>query len=238
MKTLIIPDIHTRWHWIEKFIDAQHDNYDEIVFLGDYFDHFSDTPEMNSMTAQWLKKSLDKPKRIHLMGNHDVAYRFPNNWHLRCSGNTKDKSEAINRVLSKEDWNKIKLCHYTQGWLLSHAGVHERVFAHPRRGLNIEQIEHACQSALLDAETNVPVPEMEAGRARGGYMVVGGITWLDYREEFEPVPGINQIVGHTRHKYPSEKKAQCSENYCIDTDSNHIGVIFDGKAGVLENKFK
>ena len=44
MKTLIIPDIHTRFDVAESFIDKERP--DNVVFLGDYFDTFDDTLEI------------------------------------------------------------------------------------------------------------------------------------------------------------------------------------------------
>jgi len=44
-------------------------------------------------------------------------------------------------------------------------------------------------------------------------------AWLD--AGFEPVPELNQIVGHTQMKYPGEKSTQNSKNYCLDTKNKH-----------------
>ncbi len=48
-------------------------------------------------------------------------------------------------------------------------------------------------------------PWLDAGFARGGLQAIGGMTWLDWNEEFAPVPYVNQIVGHTQLTNPEEK---------------------------------
>jgi hypothetical protein len=56
-------------------------------------------------------------------------------------------------------------------------------------------------------------PWLDAGFARGGLQVVGGITWLDWHDEFKPVSHLNQIVGHMQLKNPEEKSTENSKNY-------------------------
>ena len=43
-----------------------------------------------------------------------------------------------------------------------------------------------------------PHPLIGCGYARHGDAPVGGLTWLDWAEEFAPIPGIHQIVGHSK----------------------------------------
>jgi hypothetical protein len=77
--------------------------------------------------------------------------------------------------------------------LFSHAG-----FAH-RYAVGEDPVILARQANEI--LPNLPKDEFDAwvarGIERGGNAAVGGITWLDWRSEFRPVPGVNQIVGHT-----------------------------------------
>src|SRR5690606_22035145 len=77
MTTLVLPDVHN--HFAEAEAQIARHPADRIVFLGDYFDSFDDTPAMAAATAEWLKDSLAKPDRLHLWGNHDLWHRFPRN---------------------------------------------------------------------------------------------------------------------------------------------------------------
>ena len=56
MKTVIIPDIHTKFFEAENIIDFEQP--DKIVFLGDYFDGFNDSLEKTQQVALWLKESI------------------------------------------------------------------------------------------------------------------------------------------------------------------------------------
>ena len=94
MKTLIVPDIHNKIIEAESIID--HERPDNIVFLGDYFDDFNDSPIIAQQVAEWLKQSLKKPNRIHLIGNHDICYMT--NGDQKCSGWDGAKQMFINKV--------------------------------------------------------------------------------------------------------------------------------------------
>ena len=124
MKTLVIGDIHQKIDQVEKIIS---DWTDQIIFIGDYFDDFNDTVEDARRTAQWLKQSLQRPNRVHLMGNHDYNYRIRPPGAYYCTGFTLEKYEAINLELSISDWKMIKYFHHekddTTTYWFSHAGL-------------------------------------------------------------------------------------------------------------------
>ncbi|CAG0951965.1 hypothetical protein METP3_00267 [Methanosarcinales archaeon] len=243
MATIIISDLHNRVDWVESALSSPLlKPYDNVIFLGDYFDDFNDSPEDVTNSAKWLKQSLSRPNRIHLCGTHDIWYRFQENQYIQASGNTKEKSDAINHIITEKDWELLKLFHYEQGFLFTHAGVHSYLinkYALANKlimqGEIINQIiKPATEKALIDVSNNKPNEWLDAGFDRGGMLVVGGITWLDWNDEFEPVPELNQIVGHTQLKYPGEKSTQNSKNYCLDTKNKHIGILENGIFKYLE----
>lgn len=220
MKTIIISDLHNRVDWVEPVLSSI--QYDRVVFLGDYFDDFDDTVTDVKKVAKWLKRSLSKPNRIHLCGTHDMRYRFPNNPFIRVSGNFVEKSKEINHIITKKDWNKLKLYCCEQTFLLTHAGLHPYIV-----GTNDfrQIIKPATEKALQDVGNGKTNIWLDAGVARGGSQPFGGITWLDWHDEFEPIPHLNQIVGHTQLRCPEEKSTENSKNYCLDTRNRHIGTI-------------
>jgi metallophosphoesterase superfamily enzyme len=57
-----------------RFSDAK--KYDRVVFLGDYFDDFRDTPESGRATAEWLRTNVRDSRFTFLHGNHDLARMF------------------------------------------------------------------------------------------------------------------------------------------------------------------
>jgi predicted phosphodiesterase len=232
MKTLIIPDVHNRVKWIEPFLKMYKDvyGYDEVVFLGDYFDAFNDGPGNAARTATWLHESLTQPDRIHCMGNHDMPYMFPHKMFLRCPGWTEEKNKAVSDIMTQEDWRKLVPCHETQGWLLSHAGAAEWVFSHPIFGITTANVIKKCNDDLekIRLGSNEEYSFGSGWRMANIRQIVGGITWLDWNNEFLPVPGINQIVGHTHGNNPRWCEGVDSINWCIDTHSDHVGILHDG----------
>src|SRR3990167_9857683 len=115
MKTVIIPDIHTKFFEAENIIDFEQP--DKIVFLGDYFDAFDDSLEKTQQVTLWLKESMEKENRVHLLGNHDLSYM--GNPDFRCSGFSEGKLYVIKKV--DVDLTKLKLFYYVDGWLCTHA---------------------------------------------------------------------------------------------------------------------
>lgn len=232
MKTLIIPDIHNHTDWAEIFLQNCH--YDKVIFLGDYFDDFGDNEVSAYRTAMWLKGKLKHNNYIFLLGNHDASYRFPYNKSMYCPGFTVPKSNTINKILDENDWNKMQLCHVDQGFLYTHAGINKKLFTHPVLGINQEVIDKLCETAIANAKAAIPDPILMAGLGRGGKNREGGIIWQDW-EEFKPISGINQILGHTPSEVPRVKLLKnkagevVSTNYCLDCLYRAVGIVEDGK---------
>jgi len=203
--SLIIPDLHHRWGQAEKIISNV--GADEVIFIGDYFDDFNDTPEMVRETCDWLEASVKKPNRIHLFGNHDQHYAYTYR-SFKCSGYEDWKYFIIHDTLPREVWDKLVWYHFLDDrWLLTHGGLHKfnvpdaiaklsgdrpKFFAAIK-----EHLDNGLKDGFKAAANNVPHWFFNAGRSRRGMNRVGGITWCDYEREFFPVAGLNQIVGHT-----------------------------------------
>lgn len=235
MKSLVIGDVHEKIRWIEDVIKRE--SPDEVIFLGDYFDSFITTPQTVKDTCEWLVYSLKQKNRIHLLGNHEQYYRWPLVKKFVCSGNTQDKQQLISSILKFEHWDKIKLFHFSQGYLFSHAGVSERLFAHPVQGLTLDIIREECEKAITTAQSGGARPALQAGWSRGGSERDGGITWLDFSCEAMPVVGFHQIVGHTPVnsptsgdivKYVPNKKNPTGTIRTVDFKGRFYTIIKDG----------
>ena len=231
MKTIIISDIHNRTEFIEPLLSSI--SHDKVIFLGDYWDDYYDTYDDIVRTSKWLKKSLYISNRIHLHGNHDLWYRFYHNHHIMCSGNTEEKAKIISNIMEPNDWKMFKLYYFEQNFHITHAGIHPKIL----NSLTIHDIDIVTSVALTDVKCDNPNQWIEPGIARGGFNQIGGITWLDWNCEFEPIPNINQIVGHTPMLQHKEKITYNSMNYCLDTNNHHIGILEDGKLEIIKNKY-
>lgn len=235
---IVIGDIHNHWAEAEA-IASQYDETHTIVFTGDYFDDFGDTAEDATQTARWLKQSLSKPNRVHLMGNHDINYSvynagttssgMPKNIYV-CSGYALAKDAAINRILDQEDWDKIKLYHYEHGFLFTHAGIHPYLFEHPIKGVDIDYVKEKLDKATFDYHNRTWNDVIgAAGRCRGGDHKAGGILWCDYFREARLISKIRQVFGHT----PTTVEGQGGIE--IDEEGTAVNINIDcGLCEVLE----
>jgi len=202
MRTFIWPDVHNRCALLQLFLEKNDKNFDKGIFLGDFLDSHGDNEFIAEETALYLKTILYNPKYIFLFGNHDVTYS-----HLfglyPCSGYTKEKQIAIDKVLIKEDWAKFSFAIEHQGWLITHAGVHPSFFP---KGFSFEELTRLIERGI-DIIPKIH-PLFNAGWARGGMNNIGGFLWLDWNNEFEPIEGVKQLMGHTRlHSEPEKKRA-------------------------------
>jgi hypothetical protein len=252
MKTLIVPDIHQRIHNVEKVLNKE--DYDEVVFLGDWFDSFLEPPEVASFedTCHYLKSLIfDNPNRkkfVFLIGNHDLNYIHNNNGssiksHTKkveyyCSGYTQNKSKLFRKVFWDHNLRdeffleNFKMAHRTQGWLVSHAGF----------------IPDALPfGKTLDEVVDIILPDVwrnfrnlgymynylisAVGQIRGGRQPWGGVLWLDWHYEMTPSLEVgNQIVGHTTVVEPNCMVSPNEKVACWNLDTElHYGVIENEK---------
>jgi len=144
-----------------------------------------------------------------------------------CPGNNPAKQRKIRSILDIDDWKKLKLAHLEQGFWLSHAGLDQRYFGPDHELYSEELVYNRCQSALVAADVNVVDPILLPDRSRGGYAPPGGILWQDW-EWFTPIPGVDQIVGHSPNWFIRYDNIGGSSNACIDTNNRHYALIEDG----------
>lgn len=75
MKVLAVGDIHQK-AWILDKVEKLIDNYDKVVFIGDYADDFGAKPQdrINIWREVRSFQSRHSPKVVLLTGNHDYVY--------------------------------------------------------------------------------------------------------------------------------------------------------------------
>ena len=207
-KTIIIGDIHHQYRVVDKILAHQKGNYNKAIFLGDYFDSFTDNPDIAKETATWLNDILNNPDYIFLSGNHDVSYMYPSNKNLYCSGFEYYKSKAILSVLDINKFrDKTKLFHRINNVFFSHAGISRKFLEYIQRRGEIDEvsydpniIESQLNSMMVKAHNYCDIgyahPLYDAGSDRGGRAEQGGLIWCDLHS-FEPIPNVVSIFGHT-----------------------------------------
>lgn len=222
MRYLIIPDVHNRCEEAEALI--RHFPGHQVAFLGDYFDNYGDDPAAAGKTAAWLSYSINKG-RIHLMGNHDLPYRWP--WQT-CPGFTREKHKEVAKHMRPEDWQQTRLALIFAGMKPQECAYRPLVLSHAGFTLanlyGIADVRDVASGGRLEHMRALPAYEhldairaqsfkcVKAGGARAdhfwfnqgdrmGARESGGPFWID-RHSLHQLPGIDQIVGHTHVKTP------------------------------------
>ena len=227
-RILYIGDLHGCFMGsIEQLIEELEP--DLTIFLGDYFDHFGDTPESTARMALWLAGSIEKGNRIHLVGNHDLPYLTGGL--VNCPGYTPEKARYVMHELDLDRWRK---CSHTYYWaqpdlLVSHAGLSctllDELDIPPARTQQwlAKEFELAWQNLADPSLPQIhPFWRVGSARSQGTTLGCGGLTWCDWDHDFEPIPGINQILGHTPGPGVRIKTGYDDRlNFCIDTCDPH-----------------
>lgn len=226
MKTLIIPDVHEDIPTVERILE-QAGPVDHVVWLGDWYDSFQRSPATLRMTTSFLKCRLENFTDTFLWGNHDLPYAFPDCFGLKCSGHSVGTRDYLAYELGNYDisktplWERFVLTTEVEGWRLSHAGFGP--------GMAYGDLDKRCEESLATLKrepARLPADGlMSPGQARGGNLKVGGCTWLDWDDEFEPIRGLKQIVGHSKDAKPRYK----GSNLCLDTKLKHFAIIDSGR---------
>lgn len=117
MKILVIPDPHGCEYW--KTMVGNVDEFDKIVFLGDYFDSFtvSYTKQMKNFKNILAFADAYQTKVELCIGNHDIAYLSGQG----CSGHQWNHEAAIRKILI-QNLDRLQVVYKHGNWLFSHAG--------------------------------------------------------------------------------------------------------------------
>ena len=196
---LAIGDLHGKSCWQSIHFDQ----YDKIIFLGDYVDGFdhSDREILDNLQAVVdLKISLPQ-KVILLLGNHDIQYlHYP---HYACSGFRPSMQKTLTAVFHRHR-NFFQVAYQNDRYLFTHAGVSSGWMANFKTSLKGTLFEKELggfknMAAWFNVmeETDYRDILHQVGKKRGGTAEYGGITWAG-REELcaRPLMGFHQVVGH------------------------------------------
>lgn len=242
-RILVVSDIHHQTNKLHSII--RHESPDHIVVLGDWFDsHVYDTNHDCEKTAKYLMKFVHQDNTITLWGNHDLHY-FYTNPNLECSGYSPFKDSLITESIHPV-FNKVKDKFQWYIWiddiLCTHAGLHPN-FISPTVKTHAD-----IESFMIEEDNKIRTKIVTgesywaycAGRARGGFFQYGGLTWLDFEDEFTPIDDLRQIVGHTYSRtgkirtHHTEGVIDVSEgnNICIDCGLNEYLIIHNQKLNI------
>lgn len=197
MLVQIIGDVHGTSTWKQA---CNLNEFQKIVFIGDYFDSFSITGRTcreNFMEILAFKAS-NPDKVVLLMGNHDNGYLF---YHtslfkaVKCSGFSSSNAWVNNKLLI-ENRHFLQAAWQCDNTLITHAGVTEGFFQKCLRPFwdNSMPISELLNAMWQNGNRRI----FQIGEAREGEDMHPGIFWTDKTELLkDPLLGYTQIVGHT-----------------------------------------
>jgi hypothetical protein len=218
---MVIPDVHGRDY--HKYFPR--DDFDKVVYLGDYVDSFDKTDDeiYNNLVniIQYKKDNMDKT--ILLLGNHCLSY-YVSGMNGSCSG-FRPKAYNSLRTLYLDNKDLFQASYQINNYLFTHAGVTSvwwnkfiKLLGEDYdlfyKDMNISEIiNHE-----FDRNNNTL---FDVGRVRGGWCKSGGPFWADLTESTAyMIKDLHQVVGHTpvkeifTHKW---KEGNSSITYCDTT---------------------
>lgn len=194
MKILTSGDIHGRTCWKE----INPDNYDYIIFVGDYLDSF-DVKNYDMFInlvniIDFKKKYPDKV--ILLWGNHDLYYYFGGMRRHWCSGGRPEMIYDWGDLL-RTNRRLFQSAFQIDNYIWTHAGIHLGWYdKYIKKQIEPGDVNLADTLNRL-FEMNYD-PLFNVSWIRGGTSKEGGIFWADKQETSnKPLPEYNQILGHT-----------------------------------------
>ena len=195
-KVIVVGDLHGQVEVAQLALDQK--DYG-VIFIGDYVDAYDRTRADQISTLEVVvNAATTEPDRvIALRGNHEFSYQDPE---MRCSGYSK----SFHRNMMQKVNLSILLDYvWFNDYLISHAGVSNKLLTN--KGISLDEY-----LTLGDFK--------QIGYSRGGRQSVGGLFWCDWWDEFEPVEGVPQVVGHSSYRPTGEHEGIVTKgnSYQID----------------------
>ena len=213
MQLCIIPDLHNRIDIAERIIEKEGNSVDQFILLGDYFDNYFEGPKTVNKVATFLKSYCNDSRFKFLIGNHDLHYIIGHR-SMRSSTWSQEKFDAINSIITEEDWSTFLWSYQVDSWLFSHAGILMSDYSEKK----------------LDDQLNSHLEEiLENDLDHSEYFSPYGAFWAKYLGDtpYATVDGkpLNQMCGHSVLANWNLKQLIGYRVYYIDTCSQHYGMI-------------
>lgn len=145
MKIICIGDIHGSNKWKEII---KNEKYDRVVFVGDYFDSFEFSSEVQIENfMEIIKFKEENPENVILLiGNHDYHYTsFTNE---RYSGfQNKNMFLIRNLIMSAISQKMLQMCYKHEDIIFTHAGV-TKTWA-KENDIDVNNIEESINDLFL-----------------------------------------------------------------------------------------
>ena len=254
MKLVAIGDIHGRDIW-KQIIAKEHDDTDEFVFVGDYFDSFTvKGPDQinNFLDIIEFRNTSIYHKVTLLIGNHDYHY-YPGIDETGTSGYQTVLAPSIKHVVS-DNKQYLQAAYQVDDFVFSHAGLSSIWLDDIIEDWDANNVVNKVnelfqyQPGLIAYRSFKMVNETEWYGAQGyGDETFQGPLWIRpkslMKANYDTLRNqIIQVVGHTpQDNIDIKGKSTGGRYYFIDTLEYNQGqylIVEDGvvSLGKLENE--
>lgn len=239
MKVLVIPDVHCRIFWKEAIKKA--DEFDKVIFLGDYVDPYSDESVEMEDPVIALENVIDTKltlgdKCVLLLANHDCHYIW--NDIERSSRYNKELAQGL-REIYLNNLSLFKFAHTEDDVVFTHAGIRP-LWRAVVLGCNTvkEAAEKIEKWEIKEDLDELIIRSLNYISPYRGWFTsdVGSCIWADIREHIKDVVvdhivpeeyDMYQVFGHTRlNKVPIITSQwaclDCSKAFSLDTETHGI----------------
>ena len=253
MKILVIPDVHGRTFW--KNAVEKREDYDNIVFLGDYLDPY-DFEKISVGAAienfrEIIDFSKDKDNVTLLLGNHDMPY-FSDDYYKLSWYHCRHSKKYHNDIHMLFDKNKdmFNVACTCDNILFTHAGCTPgwifTVFTEDYRLTTLDDLVFSLNN-LLNTNEGLKYLYM-VSRDRGGLDKYASCMWADVSETFwyqemlrnpelniapqsRDIINIKQVFGHTLQAYYN-KEGGIDFGDALELENNKM--LDNGAAYILD----
>jgi hypothetical protein len=186
---VVVGDLHGRLSTLKKIIALG--KY--MIFLGDFLDSWTESVKNQIAVVRRVIELHKENKARFILGNHELSYIEPKYW--RCSGFNYNKRIKCLQYLD-ELWERGEVgIIVDSNILITHAGITNPLWKQQlqSKSANIEE-GLPILLEMMQAHKNYHYSWLYAGDR---FDVISGPYWVRWHTEFQPVPGLIQIVGHT-----------------------------------------
>lgn len=225
MKVAVIGDLHGKPCWKDLLKD---NNFDKIVFLGDYSDDswvtFTDKEIVDNLKDVIEFKRNNNSKVELLIGNHDFQYivGYPT-----ASRYRKSYACELNKIFN-DNKDIFNVVYVLKDYVFSHAGITNGWINYIKKKYDIKDFTDITKIINM-VYSNCKEDCNIASYRRGGMSMFAGILWADIHDLKEDgCFYYNQVVGHNRVKVNTIIEKNNHKIYMcdhFDSNDNHLIVL-------------
>lgn len=192
MKIIAIGDIHGRNFWK----DIMHEQMDQLVFIGDYFDsykeEFTAQQEIDNFKQIVILKRENPDLVTLLIGNHD--YHYLSGVDQQYSRYQDAGAVEINAVLM-EALDVMQMCYVYNHIVFNHAGI-TKTWA-KNQNIDLDKLQTSINNKFMEDKTAFGfvdgIGDFDGSNQRQSPIWVRPNALLG-----DKIEGYHQVVGHTK----------------------------------------